>query len=252
VPSGRLDAPESTVTERPPSPSPRWAVYYAPAAGSPWWRFGSAWLGRDEIADRPLAQTPPPAGIDGARWTAMTEAPRRYGFHATLKAPFRLADGVSEADLRAALAATAARLRCVPLGALVPRVFDGWVALTAPQADEPLVELAAACVIELDTLRAPLSTDELARRRPHSLDARGRELLMTYGYPQVLERFRFHLTLAAVDDPALAERIRAAADAAVASLGREHPAVLDRLCLFVEPAPGAPLRRVHDIALARD
>ncbi|MCX7231569.1 MAG: DUF1045 domain-containing protein [Burkholderiales bacterium] len=231
--------------------SPRWAVYYAPAAGSPWWRFGSAWLGRDEIADRPLAQTPPPAGIDGARWSAMTEAPRRYGFHATLKAPFRLADGVGESDLRAALAATAARLRPVPLGALVPRVFDGWVALTAPQADEPLAELAACCVVELDALRAPLSADELARRRPRSLDARGRELLLTYGYPQVLERFRFHLTLAAVDDPALAERVRAAAEAAVASLGCEHPAVLDRLCLFVEPAPGAPLRRVHEVALAR-
>jgi len=248
---GRIGAGEATVTEPTPSASPRWAVYYAPAAGSPWWRFGSAWLGRDEIADRPLAQTPPPAGIDEARWSAMTEAPRRYGFHATLKAPFRLADGVTEADLRAALATTAARLRPVPLGALVPRVFDGWVALTAPQADEPLAELAAACVVELDALRAPLSADELARRRPHSLDARGRELLLTYGYPQVLERFRFHLTLAAVDDPGLAERVRAAAEAAIVSLGREHPTVLDRLCLFVEPAPGAPLRRVHDIALAR-
>ena len=164
------------MTEPPPSPSPRWAVYYAPAAGSPWWQFGSAWLGRDEVAERPLAQTPPPAGIDGASWTAMTEAPRRYGFHATLKAPFRLADGVSDADLRAALAATDARLRCVPLGALVPRVFDGWVALTAPQADAPLAELAAACVVELDALRAPLSADELARRRPQPLARLGDKL----------------------------------------------------------------------------
>ncbi|MFZ4760764.1 MAG: DUF1045 domain-containing protein [Burkholderiaceae bacterium] len=238
------------MTEPAPA-SPRWAVYYAPAADSPWWRFGTAWLGRDEIADRPVPQTPPPTGIDAATWTAMTAAPRRYGFHATLKAPFRLADGVTLQALQAALEATAAGLTALPLGPLVPTVFDGWVALTAPQEAEALAGLGAACVVELDALRAPLSDADIARRRPESLDARGRELLRTYGYPQVLERFRFHLTLASVEDPTDAEVIRAAAEAVVAPLNRDHPAVLDRLCLFVEPAPGGPLRRVHEVVLPR-
>lgn len=236
------------MTEPAPA-SPRWAVYYAPAADSPWWHFGTAWLGRDEITDRPVPQTPPPAGIEAATWTAMTAAPRRYGFHATLKAPFRLADGVTPQALQAALEATAAGLAAVPLGPLAPSVFDGWVALTAPRAADALAGLGAACVVALDALRAPPTDADIARRRPESLDARGRELLRTYGYPQVLERFRFHLTLASVDDPARAEVIRAAAAAAVAPLNLDHPAVLDRLCLFVEPAPGAPLRRVHEVVL---
>ena len=235
----------------PRSSSARWAVYYAPAADSPWWRFGTAWLGRDEIADRPVPQTPPPAGIDAATWTAMTAAPRRYGFHATLKAPFRLADGVTPRDLEDTLAALAAGLRPVPLGPLAPTMFDGWVALTAPHAGPALGELAAAAVVDLDRLRAPLGAADLARRRPETLDPRGRELLQAYGYPQVLERFRFHLTLASVDDPVHAQAIRAAAELAVGPLNRDHPAGLDRLCLFVEPAPGGPLQRVHEVVLPR-
>jgi hypothetical protein len=137
----------------------------------------------------------------------------------------------------------------VPLGPLVPTVFDGWVALTAPHAGPAPGELAAAAVVDLDRLRAPLGAADLARRRPETLDPRGRELLQAYGYPQVLERFRFHLTLASVDDPVHAQAIRAAAELAVAPLVHAHPAVLDRLCLFVEDRDGAALRRVFEVPL---
>ena len=42
--------------------------------------------------------------IDAAAWRALTTEPRRYGFHATIKAPFRLAEDASPSDLSAALA----------------------------------------------------------------------------------------------------------------------------------------------------
>ena len=71
---------------------PRYAVYYAPAADSALWRFGSATLGYDALTGEDLPFAVPP-GCDLALWPAFTEEPRRYGFHATLKAPFELADG---------------------------------------------------------------------------------------------------------------------------------------------------------------
>ncbi|MCU0855258.1 MAG: DUF1045 domain-containing protein, partial [Rhodobacteraceae bacterium] len=44
--------------------------------------------------------------VEGAE--EITATPRRYGFHATLKPPFRLAEGRSAEELRAAVAELAA------------------------------------------------------------------------------------------------------------------------------------------------
>ena len=77
---------------------PRYALYFAPAAGSAWDRFGASWLGRSAHTGVSLAQ-PEIRGLDAARFRALTGAPRRYGFHATLKPPFRLAAGCTPDDL---------------------------------------------------------------------------------------------------------------------------------------------------------
>ncbi|HVE52299.1 MAG TPA: hypothetical protein VNB23_02820, partial [Ramlibacter sp.] len=61
----------------------RYAIYYAPAVGSPWWKFGAGWLGRDEQRDAPLPQ-PPLHGLQPDEFARVTAEPRRYGFHATL------------------------------------------------------------------------------------------------------------------------------------------------------------------------
>ena len=76
----------------------RYAIYYAPDPASALWLFGSSVLGYDARTGRnvPLLA---PAGISLADWEMATTDPRRYGFHATLKAPFRLALGMSEAAL---------------------------------------------------------------------------------------------------------------------------------------------------------
>ena len=68
---------------------PRYAIYFAPAHGSPWWEFGARWLGRDERNDTALTQHPL-AQIAPDDLLELTAQPRRYGFHATLKAPFGL------------------------------------------------------------------------------------------------------------------------------------------------------------------
>ena len=53
------------------------------------YRFGSGVLGYDCYTGSDLPR-PADLDIDEADWRALTEEPRRYGFHATLKAPFGL------------------------------------------------------------------------------------------------------------------------------------------------------------------
>ncbi|AEG93347.1 DUF1045 domain-containing protein [Ramlibacter tataouinensis] len=227
----------------------RYAVYFAPAVGSPWWDFGAGWLGRDELRDAPLAQPAVP-GFDAGQLAQLTGEPRRYGFHATLKAPFRLREGATETQLRDRLRLLAGRLRRLPLGGLVPRHMEGFVALVPARAPPGLDALAAQCVTDLDGLRAPLTEAEIARRQPRRLDARGRELLAAHGYPHVLERFRFHMTLSGLVDAATAARLMVHLPPALDRLDTGHPLLLDRLCLFGEPRPGAAFVRLHEEELA--
>lgn len=227
---------------------PRYAIYFAPEQGSPWWAFGAGWVGRDEYRDvnkvqHALAQIAP------EELREITAQPRRYGFHATLKAPFLLCDGHTLNDLKARMQALAATLKPLALGPMQTATLGDFVALVPARASDELITLAAACVTGLDDLRRPLSEADLARRRIENLDAREQELLQQHGYPYVLERFRFHLTLSGPVAPSMAQRVMQAVVAPVAQLNTRAPLVLDRLCLFVEPAPGQPFKRIADAGL---
>ena len=92
---------------------PRYAIYYAPPPGSELDRFGTQLLGYDAFSgeDLPLADGMLQAVPD---WRDLTSDPRKYGFHATLKAPLSLAPGKTEAELLAASAAFAATPRAIP------------------------------------------------------------------------------------------------------------------------------------------
>ena len=226
----------------------RYAIYFSPSQHSPWWELGAHWLGRDECADAPLSQCLP-TQFEPAELCAVTSEPRRYGFHATLKAPFRLSGGHTADDLMARLKALAATLKPVALGPLQVVTLGDFVALTPATAPDELAALAAACVTGLDDLRASLSQADLTRRRATQLDERERELLQLYGYPYVLERFRFHLTLSGPVQPAIAQRVMQAVAEPVAQLNLAAPLLLDRLCLFVEPAPGQPFKRIADMEM---
>ena len=228
--------------------SGRYAIYFSPAKHSPWWNFGAQWLGRDECDDQPLAQ-PVLTQIGLTDLNSITAEPRRYGFHATLKAPFHLRDGFSVDDLITRVQALASRLRPVNLGALQVVSLGDFVALMPLTPTEQLACLAGACVVELDDLRAPLTAEELARRRIEQLSTREQELLRQYGYPYVLERFRLHFTLSGPVPRATAQSVMQAVAQPVARLNNSAPLLLDRLCLFVEAAPGEAFKRVADLEL---
>ncbi|WP_223252672.1 DUF1045 domain-containing protein [Paracoccus mutanolyticus] len=82
----------------------RYAIYHLPEGALG--RMGTAWLGWDPRRGSPAAR-PVVRALPGDA-EALTRAPRPYGFHATLKAPFRLAAGHGPDELlrRAALVAT--------------------------------------------------------------------------------------------------------------------------------------------------
>jgi putative phosphonate metabolism protein len=228
--------------------SERYAIYFSPVPASPWWEFGSRWLGRDAQRGIDLPQ-PVLTQIDVAALRAITTAPRRYGFHATLKAPFALSESHTLADLQARLQTLARALTPLALGPLRATKLGDFVALVPTAPTDALADLAAACVTDLDDMRLPLTAADLARRKAERLDARGLELLQRYGYPHVLERFRLHFTLTGPVEPSVAQHVMQAVEDSVAQLNASAPLVLDRLCLFVEPAPGQLFRHLADAEL---
>ena len=213
----------------------RYAVYYAPQPGALADR-GDAWLGWSAATGQAL--TPPDLGPDlGLPAEEITTAPRKYGFHGTIKPPFRLAEEQTAMALEAALANLAGRLAPVTLPGLVLRNIDGFLALV-PLGDEAVLrDLAGQVVAELDPFRAPLTGAEIARRRPERLSLRQRALLDQFGYPFVMEEFRFHLTLT---DRLTEPMATQAAAVLAAHFAPVLPVrfMVDALCLFGEAADG--------------
>ena len=170
----------------------RYAIYYAPAPGA-FADFTAHWLGWDAASGRSVDH----AVVEGLPQpvAALTETPRKYGFHGTIKPPFHLAPGTDAAGLRAAVAALAGRLAPVTLPGLQLVDLHGFVALTPSGETRALAALAAEVVMTLDPFRAPPGPQEIARRNPDRLSARQRALLDAWGYPYVMDQFQFHLTL---------------------------------------------------------
>lgn len=227
----------------------RHAIYFAPSRQALLWTLGTRWLGRDPETGEAL-KPPDVPGIAPLRLSALTAAPRRYGWHATLKAPFRLREGITTYDLAGAMRSLASRLEPVRLPPLEVRLMDGCLALVPAVHSAALDGLAALCVEVLDPWRAPPDAAEMARHDPAVLDARQRELLERWGYPRVFEQFRFHMTLTGPigdDERRLLEPwLRDYFEAALA-----RPGSVDALCLFHEPAPGEPMQLVRRVSLGQ-
>lgn len=180
----------------------------------------------------------------------LTVDARRYGFHATLKAPFRLAGGRTEADLRAAADAFAAAHRCVLLPALRPAKLGRFRALLPHGDDSEIRMLADEAVRSFDVFRAELDDADIRRRRPETLSARERVLFEQWGYPYVFEEFRFHLTLTDPIPPTRESEIDSALAAHFAKHSPGSDVLLRSIALFIEREPGAPFEALSAHPLA--
>ncbi|MCB1334728.1 MAG: DUF1045 domain-containing protein [Roseivivax sp.] len=215
----------------------RYAIYYLPPKG-PLAQFGASWLGWDAASGAPVPQP------EGA--AAMTADPSKYGFHGTLKPPFRLAGHRTAEDLKQAVAILAARHAPVRCGPLRLSRLGRFLALVPSGETEALAQLASACVTGLDDFRGPPAPTELERRRKAGLSQRQEALLLRWGYPYVLDQFRFHLTLTG----RLPADTIAQAEQRIAGLMPSLPEAfaIDSLCLCGERQDGR-FELVHRYAL---
>lgn len=219
----------------------RYALYFAPQPGSPWAEAGHSWVGRDAERGGAIEQDQV-SGIPAVLLSQLTSGARRYGFHATLKAPFHLAPGFSETSLEAMAAAFSQAQRSIIVPALKVKPLDDFLALRPEGAEEEIGALAMRAVSYFDLLRAAPTDNELAKRRRRGLSPRQEALLQRWGYPYTEEEYRFHLTLSddlrEIDLDA-AYTLRRAAEEHFAPTA-QAPFVVDRLCIFRETEPGAP------------
>lgn len=204
------------------SSSARYAIYYAPPADHKLTRAAAHWLeGAASDEDR-----------------AAVAEPRRYGFHATLKAPFRLANGFAVADLEEGLRDFAAAADACLLGRLHVSLLGSFFALVPARMTPALLTFAGQIVETFDRFRAPLNEAELHRRRQSRLDAVETALLTRWGYPYVFDRFRFHLSLTGRTVPdsraSLLARLEQKFDPLL-----DGDFAIDALTLFEEEYPGA-------------
>jgi putative phosphonate metabolism protein len=219
--------------------APRYALYYAPRPGEGLAVAASQWLGRDPETGQTRALRPVP-GIAMDRLIEITGEPRLYGFHGTLKAPITLVDEATERDFLDAVGRFAASDRTFSIPALEIAEISDFLALVPAVRCAELQDLADRCVVEFDEFRRPAEEPELARRRVAGLTPRQDELLLRWGYPYVLEQWRFHLTLTARLPDAAERGVMAALLRQRFGGFTDRPLPVNDLCVFRQPAPGRP------------
>ena len=189
----------------------RYAIYYLPPEAEAWAIWCTAWLGWDAVQGNEVAHQKTALPV-----AELTATPRKYGLHATLKPPFRLASDVTRDRLEQACADLAATLAPASAPALGLARLGRFLAL-CPEGDaSQLNALAASCLRDLDAFRAPPTQAELDRRRAGGLGPAQERNLMEWGYPHVLDLFRFHITLTGRLEHSLRDAVHAVLQTALA------------------------------------
>ena len=227
----------------------RYALYLAPDPDTALGRFCNAWLGgrpdTDERLDRPEID-----GLHAEDIEAFTREPARYGFHATLKPPFRLTDGTDRQALDLALQEFAANQAQIVMPELQLSTIGRFLALTPAKVCSEADHLAELCVRNFDRYRAPLSAEERTRRLRSDLTQKQLSHLEDWGYPYVFDEFRFHMTLTGQLPPEqilrVKERLHRSGDAVFRQTVR-----FENICLFGDPGDGGRFRLVRRYALGR-
>ncbi|MBW4707198.1 DUF1045 domain-containing protein [Roseobacter sp. YSTF-M11] len=204
----------------------RYGIYYTPAPGA-FADAGAAWLGWDVARGQAV----------GAPDDAITRRPRKYGFHGTIKPPFRLVPGTGEGALASELAQLCHRLEPVVLDGLTLSKIGSFLALTPVGDVRALATMAAEVVRGLDAFRAPPDPAELEKRRQSNLSPLQEKYLKDWGYPYVMDAFRFHMTLSGPLPAARRDAVLAQATKHFLDIP-PRPFVIDSLTLVGEDEDG--------------
>lgn len=212
----------------------RYAIYFAPHPDSLWHLQGSQWLGYDAYTGQAVAQCRLP-DLSTSRLHTLTQAPARYGFHATLKAPFALTQDGSESQLLQMVKTFAAEQSALQLENLCIRQLGHFLAICPNPTNNDLDALAMRCVRYIDPLRAPPDVATLARRHEEGLSERQEVLLQRWGYPYTEEEFRFHMTISGSlkrCDAMTVARLHHGAEQHFLHVMKNQPLKIDALCIF--------------------
>ncbi len=172
----------------------RLAIYYTPDPDSRLPREAALWLGRD-IRSSGYTLYKPTLYISEDRRRTITRSPFHYGFHATLKPPFRLIDGATIKMVEKRLSTFVNQYEKFILPPLELTQLDGFYCLRPVSEITQVTELAQHIIETFDEFRRPPDTAELQKRRQAGLTAHQEQMLSKWGYPFVIEEFKFHLTL---------------------------------------------------------
>ncbi|MBY5706222.1 DUF1045 domain-containing protein [Rhizobium leguminosarum] len=220
----------------------RYALYFSPPKDDPLTGAASLWLGRNAFTGETYP-APEHEQLGAAEQCELTADPRRYGFHATIKAPFSLASSVTEKDLMTVAEDFAQRTQAFEIPELVLGQLGRFFALVPGSHHQPLQDFAAKVVRSFEPFRAALSEADMARRNPEKLSGSQRAHLQRWGYPYVMEDFGFHMTLSGQVPETRAEVMKTILTERFADFtGR--PLSISGLAVFIEETRGAPFK-VH-------
>jgi hypothetical protein len=240
-----IDAEEHPMVEQ----GARYAIYFVPEVDS----HSIVWQCDPGLRLQQQYGRAISGGISGdaAGWRRTTEEPRRYGFHATLKAPFRLSSSCTEAQLESALQSFAGLGHSIPT--IVPAVtmVDNFAAVTSRRREPAIDALAAKCTTIFDAFRAPMSPRERARRVTMGLNLRQIQHLDRWGYPHVFADFRFHMSLTGPIEMKRRKPIFASLRRCFRRMQADAPIAIDRLALIKQDSLQAMFRVIRHVLLRR-
>ena len=220
----------------------RFAIYYAPESNSLLHQLGSHWLGHDALTGAALDQ--PGEGL----LIGKTEAAKRYGFHATLKAPFHLRHGKFEQHVKQEARQLATVLNPVTIDRLTVCEIEGFLALVPETQSAEIDSFAAACVRSFDHLRKETDAGELARRHEAGLTLRQSQQIADWGYPYVFEDFRFHITLTKKLHGEDLRSAKVLAENHFAAVNGK-PLTINNISIFAEPDGGGQFQIIEQLSI---
>ncbi|MDR2443524.1 MAG: DUF1045 domain-containing protein [Deltaproteobacteria bacterium] len=206
----------------------RYAIYYVPKMESQLYKLGRQALGYCLYLGRPYPSA-----------SAPTEKAAVYGFHATIIAPFRTAS--SRQDITDILSSASKLLFPVNLtGLKLVGLSPGFPALAIDAGNYKLAVLERTLLELLTEVRLPPTEDEINKRG--ILTARQMEYVQKWGYPWVLEEFRFHLTLGDIVTDPIELKKKIATLSVIFTPKVLTSVVLDSLALCVQDKPKSYFR----------
>jgi hypothetical protein len=214
----------------------RYAIYFSPEPGTPLDEFGKRWLGAvDGGIGRTRSVVPEIPGLSSARVSTLTESTWRYGFHGTLKPPFELNPASSRDALLAAARIFSKSLPPIELPKLELAIIGKFIALTPVSSSAKLENLAAQCVRAFEGFRMPLSDEQVAHYLRNKLTVHQTQMLEHWGYPYVMEEFRFHISLTErIDDASERAAMMSAVERMAAEVVKK-PIIVNALSVFYQP-----------------